>query len=350
MLTKKTLMTIAATVFVAGATGYYMENGLAPIEKVDGPAPRPNGPSRAAPKVDTSEVKPGAKPVVKARPVAPQTASVKHSLPKPPSQALIPVALPVAGVAELDVPEDTMSVPPAPTVTARSGFDISCEPVLAAAAAEGAMIDVSYTAACNPGERIVVSHAGLRFTQETDGNGEAVFSIPAMTRAAMISVETRGGEKATTSLVVPAAEDFDRVGLQWSGADELSIHALEFGAKHGAPGHVSALDPKAPQRSLVESGGFLTRLGALDVDDPIVAEVYSFPTGRIDRAGVVRLSIEALVTPYTCGQTVNAETFQTARDGTVNRMTLAIEVPTCDAVGDIVVLKNLLRDLKIAQK
>ncbi|NHX28285.1 hypothetical protein HA397_30580, partial [Escherichia coli] len=63
---------------------------------------------------------------------------------------------------------------------------------------------------------------------------------------------------------------------------------------------------------------------------------------------VVRLNIEAEVTAANCGRELIGETLQPAADGTLTASEINLSVPGCDAAGEFLVLKNLLRDLKIA--
>ena len=95
-------------------------------------------------------------------------------------------------------------------------------------------------------------------------------------------------------------------------------------------------------------GGFITQLGASSLEGGRIAEVYTFPADPRRRDGVVRLSIETEVTAYNCGKDIAGETIQRQADGKMNSVTVTLAVPDCDAIGEFLVLKNLLQDLKIA--
>ena len=62
----------------------------------------------------------------------------------------------------------------------------------------------------------------------------------------------------------------------------------------------------------------------------------------------MRVSVEAEVTKANCGREIAAETLQPGADGTMQAVEITLAVPDCSAVGEFLVLKNVLRDLKIA--
>ena len=95
-------------------------------------------------------------------------------------------------------------------------------------------------------------------------------------------------------------------------------------------------------------GGFLTRLGDTQVAEPLLAEVYTFPSGMLQDAAQVALSVEAEVTAANCGTDVEAQTLQVSPSGDMRSQDLVLAIPECDARGDFLVLKNLLNDLSIA--
>ena len=57
--------------------------------------------------------------------------------------------------------------------------------------------------------------------------------------------------------------------------------------------------------------------------------------------------MEAAVTATTCGRELLGQTLQTAA-GTVKVSDMSLAMPDCDAVGDYLVLKNIVPDMTIA--
>ena len=91
-------------------------------------------------------------------------------------------------------------------------------------------------------------------------------------------------------------------------------------------------------------GGWMVALGDASTDLPLFALVYTFPSTPGLNADVV---VEAAISGDTCGRELLVETIDsTGGAATVTDLTVAM--PDCDAIGDILVLKNLASDLKIA--
>lgn len=126
----------------------------------------------------------------------------------------------------------------------------------------------------------------------------------------------------------------------------LQLHVLEFGAGYGSSGHVWAGAPKEVLRGVRGEGGFLTRLGSPELGN--VADVYSYPAEAMDGAADLAMTVEAEITPANCGRDISGEILQRSLDGSIDSVEVMFAVPGCDAVGDILVLKNMVRDRKIA--
>ena len=197
-------------------------------------------------------------------------------------------------------------------------------------------------APCLPDARLTLHHNGLMFTVVTDAEGALTLRAPALTASAVFIAAFPNGEGAVAQATVPEAGARDRVALQWRGETGLHLHAFEGDARHGAPGHVWAGAPRAPEAD----GGFLMRLGAPDMADARVAEVYTFPVEP--PSGGVALTIEAEVTEATCGRDIAADTLALRGGTAAPPREVAMFMPDCSAVGDFLVLKTLFDDRKIA--
>lgn len=136
---------------------------------------------------------------------------------------------------------------------------------------------------------------------------------------------------------MPEVASLRRFGVQWMADDSFQLHAFEKGASYGQPGHVSAGGQDGGQ-------GRLTVLGDAGVENPMLAEVYTYPA---DATLPVEVVVEAAVTDKTCARELIGETL-TSVAGAAYVTDLTVATPDCDAAGDILVLKNLVPDMKLA--
>lgn len=228
--------------------------------------------------------------------------------------------------------------------------NLACDVSLNVESLPAALVSLQLMAPCLSGERVVVHHGDLKFTDRIGPDGFMNIDVPALSEQASFIVILSNGDGATAKADVPSLRFYDRVVVQWQGDTGLGLHAREYGADYGSEGHVWRESQRDVMAVADGSKGFLTRLGDDGLPAPLMAEVYTFPSGSAKRAGDIRLTVEADVTPGNCGHSVSAESIEIREGGKAERHSLSLEVPECDAVGELLVLKNLLQDLKIAGK
>ena len=64
--------------------------------------------------------------------------------------------------------------------------------------------------------------------------------------------------------------------------------------------------------------------------------------------GDIALSVDIEITASNCYKDIEAQTLQTSRGEKIAVHTLDMSMPTCDAVGDFLMLKKLVNDMKVA--
>jgi hypothetical protein len=84
------------------------------------------------------------------------------------------------------------------------------------------------------------------------------------------------------------------------------------------------------------------------VQNPLMAEVYTFPTGISRRSGAVALTVEAEITAANCGTDIAAQSLQIVPGQPVRVLDLTMTVPGCDALGQFLVLEGVLQDIALA--
>ncbi len=241
-------------------------------------------------------------------PKLPKTAALEDSFPKP------------------------LPTPASPTATKDCAVDLSLT------AAPQAMMSVKLSAPCRAGERVVLRHAGLAVAEAIPATGTLEIDLPALNARGEVSALFADAEVARGAVAVPDVAKVQRFAVQWMADDAFQLHAMENGAEYGQPGHVSAEMPVSP------NGGYIVALGNPTLDLPMMAQVYTWPADSAIKADVV---IESAVTETTCGRELLGETIA-VQAGTVTVKDLTLAMPDCDAVGDILVLKNPGQDVTLA--
>ncbi len=252
---------------------------------------------------------------------------------------------PASTIAEEPAPEPLLAAAPNADATAKpevfpaqnAASPSDCAISLELVPQSGAMIGVSLLAPCHPDQRVVLRHAGPAITGRTSASGSLFKSLPALTEVAEVQAAFATGEKAVGTLTMADFRGIQRFAVQWQDADAFQLHAFENGAGYDQPGHISAAFTGKQGKT-----GVIALLGDASTDLPLLAEVYTF--GPDAKADVV---LEAAVTSTACGRELLGETIL-AKNGRVVVTDLTVAMPDCDAVGDILVLKNLLQDMTLA--
>ncbi|WP_151719111.1 hypothetical protein [Gemmobacter serpentinus] len=251
--------------------------------------------------------------------------------------------LPLAGLSGPVGSGGTLGAAPATGLPDASAA-ADCPITLDLLADTNAMIGVTLIAPCRPDQRVMVKHAGLSVTAKTSATGTMFLNLPALEADARIELSFGDGEKIASRVEMPEVKAMQRFAVQWLDQDQFQLQAFENGADYGQAGHVSAAAPHSPAPGLPAKGGFLTLLGDATVDLPMLGEVYTFPAN-----GAAEVVLEAAITPETCGRELMGETIS-ATGGKVSVSELTLAMPECDAAGDILVLKNLVPEMKLAAR
>ena len=229
-----------------------------------------------------------------------------------------------------------------------SPFGTECSLRLTAEPAPAAMIRLTLKAPCLPNSRIEIRHARLRAALRNGHTGTLSVLIPALEERARVSVELPDGTVLSAATRVPELVEYDRVAIQWQGAFELDLHALEFGAEPGSAGDIWQGAPRSPEQARRLGGGFLTLLGDPDLPDPVRVEVYSLSRGPQTRAGNIDFVVTATANEAYCDRIEMLNSYRSVAGRLVGAAGLQFRLPGCGDKGQSMALKNALRDLIIA--
>lgn len=230
------------------------------------------------------------------------------------------------------------------------GANAGCEIGLEATPQVAAMVNLTMDAPCHPNALITVQHQGMKFHAVTDGSGVMRVDVPALSKEAYFLVSLESGESAAAITGVSDLGSYDRAVLQWTGALGLELHAFEFDANREDDGHVWAASHRSPQDSATGDRGFMTRLGVDQSAASKIVDVYTYPSGSGIVDGAIELTVEAEVTAKNCGRSVAAQSIQLRPENPPAAKNLSMRFPSCERVGEFLVLKNTFEDLTLAAK
>jgi hypothetical protein len=332
-LARKAAMMVA-TLAVALGVGYVMQNGFAPqngrVANAEGMSQRALGENAASTPKDIVPLAAGLE--ISAAPM------VLPALPETPALPSTAFAPPDARFVQPDqLPNAAPALAPSPEAS-------DCPVSLDVIASAQATLDLTLIAPCHPSERVVLRHGGLAVTEVSSATGTLFASLPGMEETGDVSVLFSDGQEISAASALPDLPLYRRFAVQWMAEDAFQLNAFENGAGYGEKGHVSASNPQQRLANVPMRGGYLTTLGDASAPFPLLAEVYTFP---LDKADSVDLTIEASITKTTCDRELLGEMLL-SESGVVTKTDLSMATPTCDAIGDVLVLNNPLPDLKLA--
>lgn len=258
------------------------------------------------------------------------------------SASLLPVASALVPPADQPVPAVAAPADDAPADAVIDSCDIS----LRAAPQPPAMVALDLHAPCHGGTPAIVHHNGMSFSLMTDAEGHARASVPALSQQALFIAAFPDGESAVDLADLPDFDAFGRVVLQWQGDAGFQLHAREDGADYDTNGHLWAASLGDHDRALSGQGGFLVPLGDGVGDPAHRAEVYVFPKSPAPGKAVA-VTAEVVVTAANCDRQISAMAIRDV-DGRLSPVTFELTMPGCDGIGDILLLKDLTEDMKIA--
>jgi hypothetical protein len=210
---------------------------------------------------------------------------------------------------------------------------------------ELATVVVDVTAPCSANETVSLHHSGVMFSETLDTSGRLEFRFPILSENVVIIARFQNGQGDVAVARVPSLADYDRVVLQWTDASDFQVHARDLDAETGAQDLVWSGSAHLEGAETDLSYGGVPTLSD-DPDAPAVkqARIYTFRAD--DHARVVELK----VTEETCGRVMSMQSIDLRSNGKLRTRDISLSMPDCSAVGDYLVLNNLVDDLMIASR
>ncbi|MDX2259266.1 MAG: hypothetical protein NW205_10175 [Hyphomicrobiaceae bacterium] len=191
-------------------------------------------------------------------------------------------------------------VAPAPTPAAMIAPDCAREAPASVETAPqpGGRLTITIAAPCRAGQRITVRYGTYRFIERLDADGDLTTTLDLFLGPATTAVvEFEDGLRRVLPPLDAASENVTKVAIVWSGTVDFDLHAFEYGARRGEPGHrwsgaTGSADEAGTQTDTAKRGhGFigLADTGGAEGDH---VEVYTFLHRKGEPRGVVRLAVD----------------------------------------------------------
>lgn len=172
------------------------------------------------------------------------------------------------------------------------------EPSIAVLPLAGGRTQFSITDLCRAGQMVTFTYVGVPFQRKVDGAGRLDFILDCFAGdGSPVEIGFQDGSTFSRNAVARDMGRISKVSVLWSANVNLDIHAFEYAASFGKPGHVWAAAPSSPEdaRSVARAEGrgrgFISHVSdGGNVGSHL--EVYTFWHHRRQDRGVIRLALD----------------------------------------------------------
>jgi hypothetical protein len=213
---------------------------------------------------------------------------------------------------------------------------------------------------CHADSVAELAYSDLSFGVKIDRSGRGEIEVLGFETSVEASLGFEDGEALDFTVPFTGVDRVERVALSWSDPVALEIHAFEFGAEAGSPGHVFPGQPKSFRDVRRRGGGYLTEFLPVEGVGDFV-QVYSHWVRRGGDAGVVKMYLDFASRHRdrlagTCGEGEFAQpTFTVTRSSRgrfEGQTTTRLGAMACDEIDKVEdhLIGAALRDIIISQR
>lgn len=223
---------------------------------------------------------------------------------------------------------------------------LDCSLKLYAKPLRGARVLLEVIAPCHKNKVVTISHAGLRFNEIVSDKGRVTTTIPVLSDPATIEVSFADGVSKSISAPAKDLSSLQRTGVAWIGQADIQLHATESPVATSNNPKVSALNGRSYKQSYLQGGGYITTLGNRSVENGKFIQIYS-----VEDPADMFVDFEVVLTNPNnqCGTSIPLQTVRYAAELGVQITNKNMSVKGCSAENKNIVLKNMLRNLIVAQ-
>lgn len=224
---------------------------------------------------------------------------------------------------------------------------LDCSLSLSAVPLRGARVQLEVLAPCHKNKVVTITHAGLRFTEILNDKGMITVTIPVLSDPANIEVFFADGVSKSISAPIKGLSSMQRTGIAWSGQADLQLHASENSFNTSQNQQITQLNTRTYKQSYLQGGGYLTTLGNAGVENGKFVQIYS-----IENPKEIFVDFEIVLNDPSsrCGENFSVNTVRYVDELGIQLSNKNVSVRNCSAENETIVLKNLLRNMIVAQR
>ncbi len=225
--------------------------------------------------------------------------------------------------------------------------EMDCGLNLSAESLRGARVQLAIIAPCHKNKTITISHAGLRFNEIIDETGRITIIIPVLSDPATIKVSFADGTSKSISAPAKDLSSLQRTGITWSGQTNLQLRVDESSHRVSKNTRITAQNPRSYKQSYLQGGGYLTALGNRTIENGAFTQIYS-----IENPSDIFVDFNVVVqsTSSNCGARITINTMRYTAASGAEHASKNVFLKKCSAENANIVLKNMLRNLIVAQR
>ena len=242
----------------------------------------------------------------------------------------------------------------------------NCKPDIQMEALDGGLSKITILSECHRGEDVKLTYADVNFVRNIDSEGKAIFVLDGFAgNKVPVEFLFNDGQQFTKIPALKDIENLTKIAVLWTSKHDIDLHAFEYTASQNSLGHLwdgnKSSHTKASEKvkSSGKGHGFISSSHNVTKYPNQKLEVYTFihapqQTGAVVKLGLSYKKVDERPTlkkancNSTSSETLNYQTLQLVRNGTLSRTQGAFVIDSCSPLTQKQIRSNAIQDLEIS--
>ncbi|MCB1528964.1 MAG: hypothetical protein KDJ45_14870, partial [Hyphomicrobiaceae bacterium] len=160
-----------------------------------------------------------------------------------------------------------------------------------------ARIEIKVVSKCLAGRSVIIAYGNYEFVRKVGADGTMTMLLDMFEANAPLALKLDDGTTMNIDTTGVDYSGISKVAVLWTAPVNLDLHAHEYLAPRGTPGHVWSKAPGSLENALQAAGSGKRARGFISMDDNgkgpgLHAEVYTFLHNPAQRNGAITLLID----------------------------------------------------------